>query len=229
MSLTDWLVSADYARSEIDLQLVLLALGLAFLGGKVLAWVYLLTHPGNAASRSFLNMLVLMPTLVALVMMVLQDNLATAFGMLSVFAIVRFRNVLSDSQDTGYVLASIVLGLAAGTERFTIAIIGCAAIAGILLYLWFSGFGTRHQHSIILNLHWTRTPLELAELNTVLKRYGRKVECTSHRARDTGGSDLSFRLLMRDENKFDHLLDQLRTVDGVSRLSGLRAETTAAA
>jgi hypothetical protein len=229
MNLTDWLVSADYARSEIDLQLVLLALGLAFLGGKVLAWVYLLTHPGNAASRSFINMLVLMPTLVALVMMVLQDNLATAFGMLSVFAIVRFRNVLSDSQDTGYVLASIVLGLAAGTERFTIAIIGCSAIAGILLYLWFSGFGTRSQHSIILNLHWTRTPLELAEVNSVLKRYGRKVECTSHRTRDSGGSDLSFRLLMRDENKFDHLLDQLRTVDGVSRLSGLRAETTAAA
>lgn len=229
MNFTDWFVSADYARSEIDLQLVLLALGLSFLGGKVIGWVYLLTHPGNGASRSFLNMLVLMPTLVALVMMVLQDNLATAFGMLSVFAIVRFRNVLSDSQDTGYVLASIVIGLAAGTERFTIAIIGCAAIASILLYLWFTGFGVRHQHSIILNLHWTRSPLELMELSDVMKRYGRKIECTSHRARDTGGSDVSFRLQMRDENKFDTLLTQVRAVDGVSRLSGLRAEAEAAA
>lgn len=229
MNFTDWLVSGDYARSEIDLQLVLLALGLSFLGGKILAWVYLLTHPGNSASRSFINMLVLMPTLVALVMMVLQDNLATAFGMLSVFAIVRFRNVLSDSQDTGYVLASIVLGLAAGTERFTIAIIGCAAIAGILLYLWLTGFGVRNQHSIILNLHWTRPSLELDQLGAVLKQYGRKVECTSHRARDTGGTDLSFRLLLRDDNKFDHLLSQLRTVDGVTRLSGLRAEAQAAA
>jgi hypothetical protein len=229
MDLTEWLVSGDNARSEMDLQVTLLALCLAFVGGKTLAGVYLITHPGNANSRSFLNMLVVMPTLVALVMMVLQDNLATAFGMLSVFGIVRFRNVLSDTGDTTYVLAAIVVGLAAGTQRFAIAVIGGGAIAATLLYLWFTGFGVRNQNSMILNLHWTRSPVELSELTALLGRFARNVECTSHRTRDTGGSDVSYRLLMRDDTKFDHLLTEVRSVTGVSRLSGIRAEAEAAA
>jgi hypothetical protein len=174
-------------------------------------------------------MLVVMPTLVALVMMVLQDNLATAFGMLSVFGIVRFRNVLSDTGDTTYVLAAIVVGLAAGTQRFAIAVIGGGAIAATLLYLWFTGFGVRNQNSMILNLHWTRSPVELSELTALLGRFARNVECTSHRTRDTGGSDVSYRLLMRDDTKFDHLLTEVRSVTGVSRLSGIRAEAEAAA
>lgn len=229
MDLSDWLINGDNARSDMDIQATLLALCLAFLGGKLIAWVYLITHPGNSTSRSFLNLLVLMPTLVALVMMVLQDNLATAFGMLSVFAIVRFRNALSDTGDTVYILASIVIGLAAGTQRFSIAIIGGLAVATTLLYLWFTGFGLRNQDSMILNLHWARSPLELSELTSVLSRFARKVECTSHRARDTGGSDLSYRISMRDDTKFDHLLTEVRSVNGVSRLTGLKAEAEAAA
>lgn len=229
MDLTDLLLSGDNARTAMDLQATLLALCLAFLGGKILAWVYMITHPGNATSRSFLNMLVVMPTLVALVMMVLQDNLATAFGMLSVFAIVRFRNALSDTGDTIYILAAIVIGLAAGTQRFSIAIIGGLAIAATLLYLWFTGFGVRNQNSMILNLHWTRPALELGELTSLLGRFARNVECTSHRTRDTGGSDVSYRISMRDDTKFDHLMTEVRSLNGVSRLSGIKAESEAAA
>jgi hypothetical protein len=229
MELSEWLVSADSARSEMDLQVTLLVLCLSFLGGKTLAWVYMTTHPGNATSRSFLNMLIIMPTLVALVMIVLHDNLATAFGMLSVFGIVRFRNVLTDTGDTIYVLSAIVLGLAAGTQRFSIAVIGCAAISTTLLYLWFTGFGIPNQYSMILNLHWTRPPLELREVITVLERFARKVECTSHRTRDTGGSDVSYRLSMRDDEAFEMLLSEIRTLNGVTRLSGLKAESEASA
>src|SRR5471030_279611 len=96
MNLTDWLSRGDNAYASLDLSLVLLALGLSFLGGHVLAWVYQLTHGGLTVSRSFVHTLVLLPVLVALVMLALHDNLVTAFGMMSVFAIVRFRNVLID-------------------------------------------------------------------------------------------------------------------------------------
>jgi hypothetical protein len=229
MNLTDWLAQGDNAHAALDVPIVLLALCLAFLGGHVLAWVYIHTHPGQTAGRSLISSLVVMPVLVALVMLVLQDNLVTAFGMMGVFAIVRFRNVLNDTHDTTYVLAAIMLGMAAGTQRFSIAIVGCAVVAVILLYLSWTGLGSRARHDTILHLHWGRPSGELPDLNSLLDRYGRNSECTAHRARETGGSDLSFRLLLRDPGQLDQLLADLRACNGVSRLTSFRAEDKAEA
>ena len=68
--------------------------------------------------------LVLLPPIVCLVMMVLTNNLITAFGMMAVFAIVRFRNILRDTLDTTYILISLVIGMAAGTQKFASAVWG---------------------------------------------------------------------------------------------------------
>ena len=224
MNFTDWLVRGDNAYASLDLTLVLLALGIAFLGGHVLAWVYQLTHAGLTVTRSFVHTLVLMPLLVALVMLALHDNLVTAFGMMSVFAIVRFRNVLLDPADTIYVLAAIIVGMAAGTQRFSLAIIGVGLISAALLYLSAAGFGERLRHGMLLNLRWTRPASELPELNALLKHYGYDVECTSHRADDAGVADVSYRLLLRNPAQFEPLLAELRSFDGVSRLTSLRSE-----
>src|SRR5581483_6547858 len=114
MNLTDWLIHGDNAYTSLDVTALLLALCLAFLGGHVIAWVYQITHGGLSVSRSFVHTLVMMPVIVALVMLALHENLVTAFGMMSVFAIVRFRNVLIDPHDTTYILAAIMMGMAAG-------------------------------------------------------------------------------------------------------------------
>src|SRR5215210_656084 len=97
----------DYASAPLDVPVMLLALMLAFLAGQTIAWVYILTHTGLSYSRSFVNALIVLPILVALVMMVLSNNLVTAFGMMAVFAIVRFRNILLDTLDTCYILSVI--------------------------------------------------------------------------------------------------------------------------
>ena len=61
-----------------------LALGLllAFLCGHLLAWVYMLTHSGLSYSRAFVSALPLMTVLVALVMLVLSNNLVTVVGLM---------------------------------------------------------------------------------------------------------------------------------------------------
>src|SRR5882672_9181678 len=175
MNFTDWLVRGDNAYASLDVTLVLLALCLAFLGGHTFAWVYQLTHAGLTVTRSFMHT----PVLVALAMLALHDNLVTAFGMMSVFAIVRFRNVLIDPADTIYVLAAIIFGMAVGTQRFSLAIVGGAITAATLLYLSSSGFGERLRHGMLLHLHWARPHTEVGELNAVLKQFGYDVECTS--------------------------------------------------
>ncbi|HNQ73804.1 MAG TPA: DUF4956 domain-containing protein [Verrucomicrobiota bacterium] len=223
--MSDWFLRGDYGAVPTDYSVLLLALLLAFVCGHAVAWTYMFTHTGLSYSRSYVNSLTVLPVLVALVMMVLSNNLIVAFGLMAIFAMVRFRSVLRDTLDTTYVLATIVIGLACGTLKFTTAIIGCLTILAIMLYFWISGFGTRHRYDLILNLHWSRPAAELPELQQLLRRHARSVLCASQRSSENlQGVDLSYRLLLRNPARSHELMAELKSLGGVTRASSLAAE-----
>ncbi len=222
----DKLVQGDFGAFPTDIALTALGLLLAFLCGHGIAWIYILTHSGISYSRSFVSSLILMPVIVALVMMVLSNNLVTAFGLMAVFAIVRFRNILRDTLDTTYVLAVIVIGMACGTMKFATAVIGCILAALIMLYLYYTSFGSRHRYDVILNLHWGRPLSQTHEVDALLGLYTLQQARANQRALDgQEGADLSYRLLMRDPAALDALLVELRKIPGVSRVTGLTADS----
>lgn len=214
----------DYGAAPTNYAALIIALLLAFVCGHTIAWVYMFTHTGLSYSRSYVNTLILMPVLVALVMMILANNLVLAFGLMAIFAMVRFRTILRDTLDTAYVLAVIVIGLACGTAKFTSAIIGCGATSAIMFYFWFTGFGTRHRYDLILNIQWVRPPGELSELRQLLHRHSRAAQCASQRSGERyPGIDLSYRLLLRDPDRRDELLQEVRALSGVAHVSSLQA------
>lgn len=216
----DALLRGDYGLAPTNLPNLVLGVLLAFLSGQAIAWVYMFTHNGLSYSRSFVMSLVLMPVIVAVVMMVLSNSLVTAFGMMAVFAIVRFRNILRDTLDTAYVLAVLVLGMACGMAKFTTALFGCLAICMILAYLWLTGFGTRHRFDLVLNLSWLRPGAELSDLSLLLDRHCRRVSCVNQKlAADGSGLDYSYRILMRDPNRTDELLSEVAALAGVHNVT----------
>jgi hypothetical protein len=220
----EWLLQGDYTPQPMDYRQVSLALLLSFICGHLIAWLYQWTHNGLSYSRSFVKALVIMPIIVALVLMVLSNSIVTAFGLMAVLAIVRFRNVLRDTLDTSYLLAAIVLGMACGTQRYTTAIIGCAVLGSVFVYLWFTAFGARHTHDLVLNLNWARPIAELPDLARVLARHTLKVIPASQHGSRTGGTDLSYRVLLRDPDRAHELVSELKECTGVTRVNTISAE-----
>lgn len=222
--MSDWFIHGDVATAPTNIPTLILGLLLAFLCGHAIAWVYMKTHTGLSYSRTFVNSLIVIPVVVALVMMVLSNNLVTAFGMMAVFAIVRFRNVLRDTFDTTFILAVIVCGMACGTQKYTTAVIGCLLMVAIVLYLWTTSFGTRHRYDLIVNLHWGRTLSELKELRDVFHRFSHRQQCASQRVQEGhAGADLSYRLLLRDPARLEELMTSLRELSGVTRVTSMQA------
>ena len=223
--MSDWIYLGDVAPLPTDFQALLMALLLAFLCGQVLAWVYMYTHSGLSYSRTYVASLILIPITVALVMMVLDNNLVTAFSLMAVFAIVRFRNIVRDTLDTVYILSLIVIGMAAGTQKFSTAVIGTAVASSVLLYVWYTSFGTRQRYDLILNLHWAESLGQLSVLNRLLDRHALKVQMASQRSvQDEEGADLSYRLLMRDPSRVHDLLNELQANTSISRVTTMKAE-----
>ncbi len=221
----EWMLRGDFGSAPDDLVGMLLGLLVAFCCGHVVAWIYMICHSGLSYSRSFVNSLLVLCIIVALVMMVMANNLLIAFGLMAVFAIVRFRNVLRDTLDTAYILASITVGMAAGTKKFSTAVIGAGLFAVVMLYLHWTQFGSRHRYDLILNLHWGRPLGELADLRLLLERHARRAAIASQRsAQGYDGADVSYRLLLRDSGRTDELITELKAFPGVSRVTSLKAE-----
>jgi len=225
MDLLEQFFQGDFGSGPPNWPAMLLGLLLAFGCGHLMAWVYMVTHSGLSYSRSFVNSLIILPVIVSLVMMVLSNNLITAFGMMAVFAIVRFRNILRDTLDTAYILTVIVIGMATGSQKFASAILGCLLMALSLIYLWYTSFGSRHRYDVIINMHWSRSIKELLDLKRVLDRHSWKAHLASQRSHEGyEGTDLSYRLLLRDARRVEDLLTELRQVTGVSRVTSMLAE-----
>jgi len=213
------LLNGDMVATLGGVETVLLVSLLAFVVGHVIGWVYMWTHTTLSYSKVFVASLVVLPVLVALVMTLMQGNIVIAFGLLAVFAVVRFRNVLKDTRDTTFILWSIVMGLAVGTMRFSTALIGCACVAAIFLYLRLTSFGSRHRYDVILNLHWTGVGAASAVLGAILRRHSLRLHLASERAAADEGMDLSYRLLLRDPSRSRELLTELELAEGVAYAS----------
>jgi len=222
--MNNWFLRGDFGAVPTNYSALIMALLLAFGCGHAIAWVYVLTHTSLSYSRSYVNTLIIMPVIVALVMLILSNNLVLAFGLMAIFAMVRFRSILRDTLDTAYVLAVIVLGLACGTLKFTSAIIGCVVTAAIMLYFRATDFGARHRYNLIVNIQWVRPARDLEELRQLLRRHSRAAQCASQRSNEGyEGVDVSYRLLLRDPSKSDLLIDELRALNGVAKVSSLHA------
>jgi uncharacterized membrane protein YhiD involved in acid resistance len=116
-----------------------------------------------------------------------------------------------------------VIGLACGTMKFTSAIIGTLATIAIMLYLWGTSFGTRHRYDLIVNIQWVRPSAELEELKRLLWRHSRNTQFASQRFSEAQQAiDLSYRLLLRDPARSQELMQELKALQGVAKVSSVQ-------
>ncbi|PKL76843.1 MAG: DUF4956 domain-containing protein [Candidatus Melainabacteria bacterium HGW-Melainabacteria-1] len=115
---------------------VALVLFLSFFLTVVVGLLYRYTHTGVSYSQSYVQTLVIMGTVVALIMLVIGSNIARAFAMVGALSIVRFRNAMKETRDIGFMFFSMALGMAVGTRFYMMAVFACLVICCMILVLY---------------------------------------------------------------------------------------------
>lgn len=202
---------------------IALALLMAFVSGQAVAWIYVWSHAGVSYSRSFVQSLVLIAVVVALVMIIVGSNVIVAFGLFGAMAIIRFRNVLKDTRDTTFIFMALALGIGAGTWNVQAVLIGTVLFAAVMMGLYWTSFGTRQLHDALLRFEAPRTAM--AVIDSVFSRHCRKAVLISQLADEERATiDYSYRLLLRDPRRSEELVDDLKTMEGVRGVSLLLQE-----
>ena len=200
---------------------VLLSLLLAFVLGQVLAWVYYFTHSGLSYSKTFVQSLVLITVVVAIIMAVIGNNIITAFGLMGALAIIRFRNVVKDTRDIVFIFCSLVIGMAAGSQRYAIAVIGTVILSLITIYLYLTGFGLHQSYNGFLRFSFNGHIAPKHPVFTILKRFCGNFTLISAQNNGLGSSkvEYAYQLMIRNAGENEQMLVELEKIEGVKNIS----------
>ena len=132
--------SADAGLSEVFVP-VSLSLLFSFLFALPVTWVYRWTRPPKKYSQAFAQTLLVVPIAIALVVFLVKDSVALAFSLAGIVAAVRFRTSLNEPMDATYMFIVIGIGLAAGIQYGSVAILASVAFNTVALGVWRMNWG----------------------------------------------------------------------------------------
>jgi len=129
---------------------VFVNIGIAFIFGMLIAGLYRYTYLGFSYSTDFVITLIIITMVTAVVIMVIGNNLARAFGLVGAMSIIRFRTALKDSRDIAFVFFGLAAGMAAGAGNHMIGMVAIPMISFIILLLHWTTYGKVEQNDFIL-------------------------------------------------------------------------------
>ena len=120
----------------------LIGLGVSFLIGLFIFFIYAKSFSGVVYSASFNVSLVLMTMITALIILGVTSNVVLSLGMVGALSIVRFRSAIKEPIDIVFLFWAISEGILCGAGLIPLALLGAPVIGGLLLL-----FSLRKDHS----------------------------------------------------------------------------------
>lgn len=103
-------------------------LSVALLCGFMIGMLYRITYKGVNYSGNYLIAIIMLTMITSLVIMVIGNNLARAFGLVGAMSIIRFRTAIKDTQDIMFIFFALAIGLACGAGMYLISMVGTCFI-----------------------------------------------------------------------------------------------------
>lgn len=186
--------------------------------GVVVALVYRYTHKGLSYSQSFTQTLVYLTMIVAIVMMVIGSNVASAFALVGALSIIRFRTVVKDTKDTAFVFAALAIGMAAGTSHYFLTLLATGLLIGIALTLYASNFGALYKSEFILRFTFDQSRDSAAYLEIIKTNAKRSNLLHIEPSGDGQTLKLTYDITLEKDSTPEKLTRALGEVEGTSEV-----------
>lgn len=209
----DSLFSTTATVTELSLSDALITLFLSFALGAIISLTYMRTQ--TTYTQSFALTMIVLPTIVAIIILLIGSNIARAFSLAGAFSIIRFRSAPGDSKDISFVLFTMAAGLACGVGAYGYAILFTIVLCLLMFLLKAIKFGEKTSAQKLLkvtipeNLNYERTFDEIFNVFNV------KYELKKVRTTELGSLyELVYAVTIDDSIDQKELLDAIRVRNG---------------
>ncbi|MBT3539019.1 DUF4956 domain-containing protein [Candidatus Parcubacteria bacterium] len=215
----DTLLQSLSQGSSMGLFDIIISIGISFALSLFIAFVYKYTHRSVSYSRTFLNSLIIISTVVSVIMIIIGGNVAVAFGVFGALSLIRFRTAVKDPRDMAFMFFVIAVGMASGIGRYDIAIISTFLICLIIFLLNRYNFGSTQHSDYILTFSLDSNGGASDIYKPIFKRFVDIEQLLNVHTKQAGKiMHFTFSLKFKDEHKIDDFVKQLDMTQGVSQV-----------
>jgi hypothetical protein len=141
------------ASTSIPLITAMLTIVVSFVLGALISLTYMKTYSKNGAySQNFSLTLIIIPTVIAIIVLLIGSNVARAFSLAGAFSIIKFRSAPGDPKDISFVLFTMAAGLACGVGAFGYAVIFTIFLCILMFALNLFNFGGKKSSQRLLKI-----------------------------------------------------------------------------
>ncbi len=208
-------LTASILSATFTLPQILIIMGSAVILGFAISILYVKTHKNSGYTPSFANTLVMLPLIIAVIIMLIGNNVARAFSLAGAFTIIRFRSAPADPKDITYIFFTLAVGLALGLGYIAYAVIFSLVLAVVIVIMDVMNFATPKCEHFILKVTVPENLNYRDFITDILKEYA-----TSYRLKKVKTADFGalFEVVYYVEIKKD--VDQKEMIDKIRVRNG---------
>lgn len=166
-------------------------------------------------AQSFALTLVVIPTVIAIIVLLIGSNVARAFSLAGAFSIIRFRSAPGDPKDITYVLFTMAAGLACGVGAYGYAGVFTIFLCVLMFILNVINFGKAKVSNKLLKVTIPEDLDYEGAFDDILGKYTTKYELVKVKTIDLGSLfQLIFTVTMDNSKSQKEFIDELRCRNG---------------
>lgn len=204
----------------------LLCMGCSLLIGLILSFGYMYR---TRYTKSFIVTLALLPTVVCVVIMMVNGNIGAGVAVAGAFSLVRFRSVPGTAKEITMLFLAMGAGLIAGMGYLAFALLFTVILCAICVLYNHLDFGYKKNMALYKTLNIT-IPEDLdytGVFDDILKEYTASHELIRVKTTNMGSLfRLTYDLTLKDPGKEKEMIDKLRCRNGNLEITVSKQETT---
>lgn len=188
--------------------------------GLFIAYIYYKSYRGAGYSTAFVNSMIILTMITAIVIMVIGNNLARAFGLVGAMSIIRFRTAVKDTQDIIFIFFALTIGMASGVGYYKLAIFGSLFVGLIILLLVKSNITSTRQNEYLLQVLFQQNGESSPTYLPILNKYCRRHTVVNAKTiEDQDLMELSYYVKFKNKEENQKFLRELRDTQGVKNIN----------
>jgi uncharacterized membrane protein YhiD involved in acid resistance len=202
---------------------ILISYFVSLLCSILISIVYRFTYRGPGYSNSFLTSLIVLPLITSLVIMIIGNNLARAFGLVGALSIIRFRTAVKDTIDIIYIFFGLAIGMASGVGYFKLAVAGTCFISLVLIVVSKTNINMFRREQFLLQLQYADD--DITAVKEIMDEYCSSFELINIKSSaGTTPKEFSYYINLKRKKEFLEFIKDMKKISAVHYINLFRDE-----
>lgn len=204
-------------NGSLSIGVVLICFSASIILGLVVAFTYMKT---GKYSKNFVITLTILPSLVQVVMTMVNGNLGTSVAVLGAFSLVKFRSLPGNSREIASIFLTMAIGLSIGMGQILFATLMTIIICILLIILSLTKFGETKDVIKILKITIPENLDYTGVFDEIFNKFTSQIDLEQVKTTNMGSMfELKYRVkLLKDINEKE-FIDMLRCRNGNLNIS----------